>query len=162
MLPVSSEKIASFYEKFVVSESGCWEWKKTWPSNRYGVFRLFDRYIKASRASWIIHNGITPESRMHVCHSCDNPPCVNPSHLWLGTALDNSLDALKKGRLNPFPGQAARRLQQISVMNCKRGHALSKLKSGRRWCPTCKAALKRKLRRLAREQKLMGEVPVMS
>jgi hypothetical protein len=51
----------------------------------------------AHRASWQIHYGPIPTGAI-VCHSCDNPKCVNPIHLWIGTQRDNLLDAIKKGR----------------------------------------------------------------
>ena len=54
-------------------------------------------YEYMHRYSWIIHFGNVPDG-LQVCHTCDNPPCVNPSHLFLGTAKDNAIDREKKGR----------------------------------------------------------------
>ena len=54
---------------------------------------------RGHKASWIIHKGSIP-NRMHVCHSCDNPICTNPDHLWLGTHKQNNDDKIAKGRAN--------------------------------------------------------------
>ena len=66
--------------------------------NGYGQFRLGKKKIKAHRFSFVIHKGPIPEG-MLVCHRCDNPICVNPDHLWLGTSKQNSEDRDKKGRM---------------------------------------------------------------
>lgn len=53
--------------------------------------------VRAHRAAWTVTFGPIPEG-VYVLHSCDNPPCCNPHHLWLGTALDNTRDIIAKGR----------------------------------------------------------------
>lgn len=53
----------------------------------------------AHRVSWVLANREPIPPRMNVCHSCDNPPCVNPAHLWVGTSSDNHWDASRKGRI---------------------------------------------------------------
>lgn len=76
----------------------CWEWTGSRTRN-YGQLaseRSRPPY-KAHRLSWVIHRGPIPAG-LHVCHSCDNPPCVNPAHLWLGTDDDNHKDMIRKGR----------------------------------------------------------------
>jgi hypothetical protein len=78
--------------------SGCWVWTGARKSGGYGHFHHRDHgLIKAHRASWIVTNGEIPAGLI-VCHKCDNPPCVNPSHLFLGTKKDNTRDMMAKGR----------------------------------------------------------------
>jgi hypothetical protein len=79
-------------------DSGCWIWNRSKLPTGYGIFyagRKIQTY--AHRFSYSAFNGEIPEG-MHVCHSCDNPSCVNPAHLWVGTANDNIRDCMAKGR----------------------------------------------------------------
>lgn len=77
--------------------TGCWIWMRHKMKKGYGRLRVKGKKMVASRASWVAHNGDIPDG-MHVCHRCDNPSCVNPSHLFLGTARDNVQDCISKGR----------------------------------------------------------------
>jgi hypothetical protein len=87
----------------VEKTSDCWNWKGTTYRFGYGHFRrkINNKWVmyKAHRYSYEYHNKVTLDSRMFVCHKCDNPKCVNPAHLFSGTARDNHEDKKLKGRL---------------------------------------------------------------
>lgn len=83
--------------KHVNKKDGCWEWIGSKDKRGYGSFGLNGKTTSAHRVSWLIHFGEIP-NRMFVCHHCDNPSCVNPSHLFLGTQKDNIQDMIKKKR----------------------------------------------------------------
>src|ERR1700756_2891954 len=87
----------------VAKGPGCWEWQGKRHYKGYGHFTVRGqgrrRTLKAHRVSWELANGPIPEG-LHVLHSCDNPPCVNPDHLFLGTDMDNVHDRDAKGRRN--------------------------------------------------------------
>jgi len=104
-----------FHEKYAINEcTGCWIWLAALSTRGYAHFWNADLklMIGGNRISWELHNGAIPHGK-HVLHKCDNPKCVNPDHLFLGTHGDNMRDMFNKGREN----NANRR-----KTHCKRGH----------------------------------------
>lgn len=83
----------------LILDTLCWEWlayKDKWGYGRIGKSSFLRNYL-AHRLSWELHNGTIP-SDLLVLHCCDNPSCVNPDHLFLGTVQDNISDMVAKGR----------------------------------------------------------------
>lgn len=83
----------------VVPETGCWEWTGTRHRHGYGVIMIDGSIFRTHRVSFEVLKGEKPGDQ-HVCHSCDNPPCINPDHLWLGSHGDNMGDCSAKGRMH--------------------------------------------------------------
>lgn len=91
-------KIKMLYlERVIFNDNECWGWVGTKDKDGYGKFQFGIRSIRAHRASWMIHNGNIP-NKLLVLHKCDNPPCSNPEHLFLGDARDNNADMISKNR----------------------------------------------------------------
>lgn len=109
----------------------CWIWTASKNSDGYGGLKLDGKSKKAHRVSWEMHNGPIPPG-MHVLHRCDNPPCVRPDHLFLGTHKKNMEDReLKKRHGFAFYNQT----------HCRKGHELTPDNIGlkrRKYCIKCK------------------------
>ena len=94
------ERIAAFWSK--VDKSGgpdaCWNWTGSFYPSGYGAVRWNGHTHLSHRLAYALSYGAIPQG-MCVCHRCDNPPCCNPTHLWIGTKADNNADKMKKGRM---------------------------------------------------------------
>jgi hypothetical protein len=99
-----------------------------------------NRTVYTHRIAWEIAHGKAPPAHLEVCHTCDNPPCVNPAHLFLGTHSDNALDASRKGRLNNAHARKT---------HCAHGHSFAgeNLRVDRHGYRACRACEREKARR---------------
>lgn len=149
-MPLRRKTLSEFFWTRVDRSEGCWHWQGKRDSNGYGLIQLHRgaRRQLAHRISWQLHFGAIPNGLL-VCHHCDNPPCVNPQHLFVGTQSDNLWDASRKGRLS-VPGKAWEAL----LTHCKRGHQFTKANTyvyqrngrSRRMCRACRAGAERSRR----------------
>lgn len=132
-------------EKYIPEpNTGCWLWIRRLDKQGYGRAKLKGKKIGAHRFSWMEHNGPIPKD-LFVLHKCDTPACINPNHLFLGTARDNFDDMVRKGRDN-FNRSS------ISIKDlvgfCMNGHVwdigtyFTRPKDGKRICRKCRAAKK--------------------
>jgi hypothetical protein len=96
----------NIYKK-IDKSTGCWAWQGNKIPGDYGVLKIDGKRILAHRLSWQLQNGLIPPG-MFVCHKCDNPSCINPDHLFIGTQKDNMEDCKSKGRNSPPPQNNAR------------------------------------------------------
>lgn len=92
------------YVKIPNDLNDCWEWYGSKDEKGYGYFKFKGKMIRAHRVSYILHNGEF-DSTLYCLHNCDNPGCVNPIHLYLGTQQDNMIDMTQKGRHRNAKGE---------------------------------------------------------
>ena len=143
------ENIARFWDR--VDQTGdCWLWTKYCNSDGYGRVRFNGRLECAHAIAWYFSNGTIPVG-LCVLHKCDNPPCCKPSHLFLGTHLDNMRDRDVKGRNSRGEQHGRAKLTEADVLEIKtllfKGilqqaiadqfgispQLISKIKLGKRW-----------------------------
>ena len=111
--------IANFWAR--VDQTGdCWLWTKCCNSDGYGRVWFNGRLEYAHAIAWYFSNGIIPVD-LCVLHKCDNPPCCNPAHLFLGTHLDNMRDCKDKGRRTVVLGErnGSAKLTEADVLEIK-------------------------------------------
>lgn len=127
-----SKDVESRFFKMVepmMDDQGCWEWTGALIRGRYGNFGFgANSTVSAHRMSWIIANGEVPKQfpALHVCHKCDNTTCVNPAHLFLGTAQDNHSDSVAKGRHAHGERMGTARLTNVMVLAIREAYATGK------------------------------------
>lgn len=102
-----------------VTQNKCWEWQGAKHPYGYGAIGRNAKVMLVHRLSWELYNGPIPNG-LFVLHTCDNPPCWNPAHLFLGTHQDNSDDKVRKGRQGYSTDNAG-------VMRAGEDHKMAKL-----------------------------------
>lgn len=139
--------ICRFQFKVEERPGRCWLWKGAKDPNGYGHFWTGTAFTTAHRVAFLLAGGKL-EPQHDVCHSCDNPSCVNPNHLFLGTRLDNVSDCIRKGRFFPPPirpqdgeNNPASRLSKSDVLRMRKerseGEKLSSLAERFGVVPSC-------------------------
>lgn len=122
------QAVAAFWSKVDrLSPEECWMWTASrTASGGYGQVCWKRRPQRAHRISWELTHGPIPDGLL-VLHHCDNPPCVNPAHLWLGTDADNIQDCVRKGRKNPATGDRSGSRRHPERVPRGSGSGMSKL-----------------------------------
>jgi hypothetical protein len=121
-----------FWDKVDIrGEDECWEWNGYCNPDGYGQFAHNGKPDRAHRAAFILSGGILTEEKNCVCHTCDNPSCCNPAHLFAGSKSDNNLDMVQKRRNGSARGEKNKwhkitEKQVIEIRNLCRENILNK------------------------------------
>lgn len=116
------QRVGASYD---VDDNGCWVWAKSKDKDGYGVLYArengkFSKFL-AHRISYMLHVGDIPAGYL-VCHTCDNPSCINPDHLFLGTHADNHKDRNQKERQSKGEEHGRAKLTEVDVLEMYRLH----------------------------------------
>lgn len=134
---------ADFWEKVQRGTADeCWPWTRSCVSAGYGGFQMQGKWWSTHRLAYALTYGEIPEDQW-VLHHCDNPPCCNPAHLFLGGPPENTADMWNKGRQGVDP--EAMRARFRAITHCPQGHEYTEANTyvypdGRRKCRACQAA----------------------
>jgi hypothetical protein len=119
----------------------CWPWTGAHDGKGRGLISKNGRSTRAPRVSWELENGKPIPDHLDACHSCDNPNCVNPSHIWPGTPSQNAMDAIQKGRY--YQVSLTEKSYNREKTHCLKGHeytaenTLIYGKTNKRRCRVC-------------------------
>jgi hypothetical protein len=137
-MELTEEQLKRFWAKVdKETENECWEWTAATSSKGYGQFAIGGVSKSTHRISYIMHKGKIPDGLM-ICHTCNNPPCVNPNHLYAGSNKENMQQASNEKRLAPQQKTHCKAGHEFTPENTalykqkKRGNALTRV------CKTCK------------------------
>ena len=112
--------------KYIINDKGCWvcvSHAKASHRGGYPVIKRFNRHMRMSRYIFELYNGYIDDKK-YVMHTCDNPECINPKHLKLGTAWENTQDMIRKGRKpigEKVPSSKLTERDVIDIFNDSRG-----------------------------------------
>ena len=102
VIPIDRTTIVGLKAQTKTSRNGCWVWQRACIPAGYAEVRVNGSSVRIQRLVWEMLYGTIPDG-MVIRHKCDNPPCINPDHLIVGTQKDNIHDSIKKGRHSPPP-----------------------------------------------------------
>lgn len=125
---LKAEQRPSIEEKFwlnVEKEDGCWPWTGSTDKDGYGILEYEGKFFRANVFSLKLDGRPVPQGQ-YACHTCDNPPCVRPDHLYPGTPTQNMADALARGRLQIGERHYAAKLTEASVVEIRNSHETDK------------------------------------
>lgn len=117
--------VAERFWSYVRKNPTCWPWSGSLTGRERDrpQFWFDGRPHRAARVAWMLEHGAFPSPDMLVCHSCDNPLCVRPSHLFLGTSVENAEDARAKGRVAHGAGHYRATITQRQARSILEDHA---------------------------------------
>jgi len=149
----------SFWAKINKADQGeCWLWQGVKSSDGYGRHpKPAGGHYSAHRMAWELHYNTTIPQGLLACHWCDNPPCCNPFHIWIGTPAQNTGDAIRKGRfVLPLPARLSRAAREHG--KCPNGHerspeTLYHRPDGRSECIECRRIAHKRAKVLATARK---------
>lgn len=111
-VPITKENIQEFVD--VDKKSQCWNWRFAVDREGRAQRGSNGKVTTVSRVVFELYNGVFAQT-LNILHTCDNPPCINPEHLWKGTQTDNILDSIRKGRYNRYVAVSAEEGRKIKL-----------------------------------------------